>query len=195
VSKIFATNALDPPHWTPNSCFGVSRTVLLLHELICKMGWSGAINAQVHATKSRWNFSQRTHLIHHIWPQTHVLAHFGMFHYYMNFGTKWAKLMQLMHKFFTTNTPDPPHWTPNSCFGAFQTITLLHESRHRTGWIGATYVQVRATKSRWNFKQWRHPIHPILTQTHVFGRFRTIQCWSKVGAKRIELVQLMHKFV
>ena len=26
---------------------------------------------------------------------------------------------------FATNTPDPPHWTLNSCFGAFHTI-LMH---------------------------------------------------------------------
>ena len=28
-------------------------------------------------------------------------------------------------EFFATNAPDPPHWTLNSCFGAFRTI-LVH---------------------------------------------------------------------
>jgi hypothetical protein len=32
-----------------------------LDELWCKTGQTGAINEQVHAMKSGWNFSQRTH--------------------------------------------------------------------------------------------------------------------------------------
>ena len=27
-------------------------------------------------------------------------------------------------EFFATNTPDPPHWTLNSCFGAFHTVCM-----------------------------------------------------------------------
>jgi hypothetical protein len=53
--------APDPPHWTPNSCFGAFWTVLLLHELHCKTGRTGAINALVHATKLCRNFhNERT---------------------------------------------------------------------------------------------------------------------------------------
>jgi hypothetical protein len=44
----------------------------LLHELQCKTGRIGAFNAQVRSTKSYRNFSQRTHPIHPIGPQTHV---------------------------------------------------------------------------------------------------------------------------
>jgi hypothetical protein len=51
----------------------------------------------------------------------------------MNFGGKHAKLVSLMHKIiqrrrikiFCSECTDPPHWTPNSCFGAFQTVPLL----------------------------------------------------------------------
>jgi hypothetical protein len=89
--RIFATNAPDPPCWTPNSCFGPFRTILLLHELQCSTGRTGDFNAQVEATKSRWNFSQRTHPIHLIGPQTHVLGLFWLFRYCMNFGAKWPK--------------------------------------------------------------------------------------------------------
>jgi hypothetical protein len=58
----------------------------------------------------------------------------------MNFGAKQAELMQLMHKvvaeFFTTNAPDPTHWTPNLYFGAFRTISLLQELWYKTGQTG-----------------------------------------------------------
>ena len=43
------------------------------------MSRTGEINAKVCATKSRWNFSLRTHSIHTKGPKTHVLLHFVMF--------------------------------------------------------------------------------------------------------------------
>ena len=43
------------------------------------MGQTGAINAKVHATKSRRNFSLQTHEKHTMGPKTHVLLHFVMF--------------------------------------------------------------------------------------------------------------------
>jgi hypothetical protein len=74
-------------------------TASLLHESQCKNGRTAAIDAPVHATKLRWKFLQRTHPIHPIGPQTHILEHFGQFCYSMKFGAKRAKLLQLMHKF------------------------------------------------------------------------------------------------
>jgi hypothetical protein len=111
-----------------------------------------------------------------------------MLRYRTNFGAKWAKLVQLVHKFversrfeifrnertrstlldpklmfwggsecyvthelwckmgrtgelnvqvrvkfFAMNAPNPPHWTPNSRFGALRTISLLHELGCKTG--------------------------------------------------------------
>jgi hypothetical protein len=79
TTDIFVTNAPDPSYWTPNSCFGAFRTVSLHHELRCKMGQTHTINAQVHATKSCQNFSQWSHPIHAIGPQTHVLEHLGLY--------------------------------------------------------------------------------------------------------------------
>ena len=43
------------------------------------MGRTGAINAKVHVTKSRRNFSLRTHEKHTMGPKTHVWFHFVMF--------------------------------------------------------------------------------------------------------------------
>ena len=72
---------------------------------------------------------------------------------------------EVASKFFETNAPDPSHWTLNSCvwcilynFGALGTVWLTYETRCKTGRTGA---KVRATKSRCNFSQPMHPIHPI----------------------------------
>ena len=57
--EFFATNAPDPRHWTrTQDCF-------LPYETRCK---TGRTSAKVRGTKSRQNFSQRTHLIHPIGP-------------------------------------------------------------------------------------------------------------------------------
>jgi hypothetical protein len=41
------------------------------------------------------------------------------------------------------DAPDPLQWTQNSYFGAFRTVSLLHESRGKTGRTGAINAQVR----------------------------------------------------
>ena len=48
----------------------------------------------------------------------------------MKLGAKRVEMVQLMHTlchevasdFFAANPPDPPHWTINSCFGAFCSV-------------------------------------------------------------------------
>jgi hypothetical protein len=80
-------------------CFGVFWTFSLLHEIQCKIGRTGAINAQVHVTNSRWKFPQRTHPILPIGPQTHVLGRFRSFCYSTNFCAKEAEQVPLMQKF------------------------------------------------------------------------------------------------
>jgi hypothetical protein len=57
---------------------------------------------------------------------------------------------EVTSKFFATNTPDPHHWTLNSCFGVFHTV-LVH-------------------------------LAPFITA-------------EKQGVKRVELVQLIQKFL
>ena len=58
------------------SYLGAFRTVWLPFETRCK---TGRTSAKVRATKSHRNFSQRTHLIHPIGPQTDILVHFILF--------------------------------------------------------------------------------------------------------------------
>ena len=78
----------------------------------------------------------------------------------------------------------------------FGTIWLPYKTRRKSG---RTSAKVRDNKSRRNFSQRTHPIHPIGPQTKNVGVFHTIWvhlgpfgCLTELGAKRTELVQ---KFV
>ena len=121
--RIFTMNALDPPHLTLNSCF----------SSFCS-----------------------------------VWAHLGLFHYCMKLGAKWAELVQLMHKFVpqsrvrcfhnkrTQSTPLDHKlifYCVSKCLGAFETISLLHETRCKMRSNGAINAKVRATKSCPNLSQ------------------------------------------
>jgi hypothetical protein len=54
-----------------------------------------------------------------------------------------SSLNKVASEFFATNAPDPLHWTQHSSFGAFQTVSLLHESRCKTGRTGAIIAEVQ----------------------------------------------------
>jgi hypothetical protein len=107
--------------------------------------------------KSRWNFSQRTHPIHPI-----KLMFWGVLDF-------TSSCNEVALEFFATNELDLPHWTLNSCFRVFWTVSLLHELRCKTGRTGSSNAQVRATKSRRNFSQQTHPIHPIGLKLKFYG--------------------------
>ena len=87
-----------------------------------------------------------------------VWVHLGLFRNRMKLDAKQGELVQLMRKLvrpshagiFSTNAPNPPHWTLNSCFVALHIV-------------------------------WVH-----------LGSFRNCM---RLGAKRGELVQLIQKFV
>jgi hypothetical protein len=51
-------------------------------------------------------------------------------------------LNKVASEFFATNAPDPLHSTQNSYFGAFRTVSLLQESRWKTGRTITINVQV-----------------------------------------------------
>jgi len=60
-----------------------------------------------------------------------IWIHLGPLGCLTKLRAKWAELVQKIVPrsrvgfFFATNPPNPPHWTLNSCFGAFCTI-LMH---------------------------------------------------------------------
>jgi hypothetical protein len=115
----------------------------------------------------------------------------------VGFDRQWSLaelLNKVASKFVATNAPDPLHWHQNSCFGAFQTVSLLHESRCKTGRTGAINAQVCKTKLRQNFSRRTHPIHSIGPKTHILGRFRPFYYCTKVNAKQAELAPLTPKF-
>ena len=81
----------------------------------------GGTSAKVRATKSRWNFLQRMHPMVRNAPKYEFRFQWG------RYGAFVAKCSchEVVSEFFTTNAPDPSHWTLNSCFGVFHTI-LVH---------------------------------------------------------------------
>jgi hypothetical protein len=105
-----------------------------------------------------------------------------------------SSLKKVTLEYFATDTPDPLYWTQNSCFGAFRTVSLLHESRCKTGRTGAINAQVRYTKLCWKFLQQTQQILSIGPKTHVLGRFGPFRYCMKVYAKLAELTPFMHKF-
>jgi hypothetical protein len=104
--------------WFISYYLGAFGTVWLPYETRCKMGRT---SAKVRATKSRQNFSQRTHPIRPLDPKL-------------------------------------TFWCISYYLGAFGILWLPYESRCTTS---RTSAKVRATKSRRNFSQRTHPIHPI----------------------------------
>jgi len=61
----------------------------------------------------------------------------------------------------TQSTPSVPKlmfWCISYYLGPFGTVWLPYETRYKTG---RTSAKVRATKSRRNFSQRTHPIHPV----------------------------------
>ena len=106
------------------------------------------------------------------------------------------------HKFFTMNTPDPAHWTINACIGAF-CIVWVHFGLFRYCMkLGAKWVELVQLMQKFvqrtrigifgNECTRSTPLDPKLMFWCVFVVFG---CICQLGAKRVELVQLMKKFV
>ena len=96
--------------------------------------------------------------------------HLGLFGCITKIGAKRAELVQkfvprsrveIFRNERTGSIPlDPKQmfWCVSYYFGAFGTVWFPYETRCKTG---RTSAKVRATKSRWNFSQRKHPIHPL----------------------------------
>src|SRR6185436_8532726 len=151
---------------------GAFGTVWLPYRTRCK---TGRTSAKERATKSRRNISQTRSTP--LDPKLKILVHFVLF------GCIWDCLVALRNsvqngpnycksschevasEFFATNAPNPPHWTLNSCFGAFCTI-LVHLGPYgylaNLGTKRTELVQKFVPRSRIGmFRKRKHPIHPI----------------------------------
>ena len=147
-----------------------------------------------------------------------VWVHSGPFGCLTKFGAKRADLVQkyvppscvrIFRNERTRSTPFGPKltfWRISYYLDASRTVWLPYETRWKTG---RTSAKVPATKSRWNFSQPKHPIHPIGPQNNSLGSngvdrvlfgcvlyhlgaFGTVWLLTKLGTIRAELVQ---KFV
>src|SRR6185437_14755587 len=149
-----------------------------------------------------WTLNSRFTAFRTIW------VHLGLFGCLTKLGAKWVELVQkfvprsrigIIRIERSRSTPLDPKltfWCVSSYLGAFGTVWLAYETRRKTG---RTSAKVRDTKSRRNFSQQTHPIHPIGPLTKNFGVFRTIWvhfepfgCLTELCAKQTEQVQ---KFV
>jgi hypothetical protein len=79
-----------------------------------------------------------------------------------------------------TNAPNPLHWTKNLCFRVFRNVSLLHESRRKTGRTGAINAQVRDMKLHWNFLYRTHPIHSNGPNANLSGYFWTVSLLHEI---------------
>ena len=172
TSEFFATNPLDPLHWTLNSCFGAYHTVWVhLRPFGCleKLG------------------AKRFELLQKFVPRRHVgvfrdehtrstpldpklmfccvsyyLAAFWCIwdHLVANLGAKRSRV-GIFHNESTRSTPLDPKlmfYCVSYYLGAIGTVWLPYETRCKTG---RTSAKVRATKSHRNFLQRTYPIDPI----------------------------------
>ena len=105
-----------------------------------------------------------------------VWLHLRPFRYGTIVYGKRAEILQLMQKYvprsrvgiFCNYSSQPTAIYPNLMFwsisyhlGVFRTVSLLHETRCKTGRTGAINAKVRATKSCLKFSQRAHPVHTI----------------------------------
>ena len=153
---------------------GAFATVWLPNKTQCKTGknWCKSschdVPSEFFATKApdptHWTLNSRFGAFRTIW------VHLGPFGCLKKTRAKRAKLVQKFVPWslvgiLATNTPDPPHWTLNSCFGVFRIIGV---HLGQSGYVTALSVkQVKLVKNfvPWStigiFSQWTHPIHPI----------------------------------
>ena len=74
----------------------------------------------------RWTLNSCFGVLHSVW------VHLRSFRNNMKLDVKQGELVQLMQQFlkrshveiFSTNAPNPPHWTLNSCFGALHSVWM-----------------------------------------------------------------------
>ena len=106
---------------------------------------------------------------------------------------------EVVSELFATNSPDPPHWTLNSCLIAFQTILVLLGPFGCVTTHSAKLVRMFVPRSHIGIFLKNAPDPPHWTLNSYFGVFCTIRmhlepfrCLTKLSANRAELVQ---KFV
>ena len=127
--EFFATNAPNPPHWTLNFCFRAICTILVqlgLFGCLIKLGAERAELVQKFMPRSRIGIfrdeSPRSDPLDPkltFWCVSYYLGAFG--NVWLSYETRCktgrtsakVRATRSRRSFFTTNAPDPPHWTLN----------------------------------------------------------------------------------
>ena len=151
-----------------------------------------------------WTLNSCSSVFRNIW------VHLGPFGYCMKPSAKQAELVQLMQKIvqqsrvgiFPTETPDPHHWTTNSCFGAFRNVSVHLGPFHYCMKLGVKRAEL--VQLMQNFMQRRcvrifckkapDPYHWTLNSCfNVFHNFRVhfgpFRYCTKPSAKQAEQAQ------
>ena len=143
--------------------------------------------------------------------------HFGLFCYCTKLVAKRVELVQLVQKFVprsririfgnecTQSTPlglKLMFWCISWCLGAFGHVQLLHETRCKICWTGTINAQDSCHEIASKFFATNAPDPPRWTLNLCFGVSHSIwvhlamfHYYRKLGARQVELVQLMQKFV
>ena len=144
--------------WSVFYYLGAFTTVWLPYKTQCKSGknWCKSscheVPSEFFATKApdptHWTLNSRFGAFRTIW------VHLGLFGCRTTLSAKRVKLVQnfvprRLVGILATNTPDPPHWTLNSCFGVFRIIWV------HLGLFGCvTTLTVKRVKLVKNFMPW-----------------------------------------
>ena len=136
----FSQKPLDPAHRALTSCFVAFRTiwvhlgqfVALQHSFQNGANWCKSSCHEVASDFFTTNAPDPPHwtLDSCFGASRSIWVHLAMFRYYTKLGAKRVELVQLMQslchdvasEFFAMNTPNPPHWSLNSCIGAFRSV-------------------------------------------------------------------------
>ena len=134
ASEFFVMNATDPPHWTLNSCFGAFIQFWCIWDHLVDIRNSvqngpNLFKSSCYEVASEFFAMNAPDPLH--WTLNSCFGAFVQFWsiwYHLvairnslQNGPNWCKSSchEVASEFFATNARDPPHWTLNSCFGAF----------------------------------------------------------------------------
>ena len=159
-----------------SSCLGAFANVSLLHKTRCKrVEQVQLMQKLMPLSRIRIFLNERTQST----PLDTKLTFWCISYYLGAFGTIWlpyetrcktgriipkvhaTKSRWIFRNEHTRSTPLDPKlmfWGVSYYLCAFGAVWLPYETRCKTD---RTSAKVRATKSRWNFSQRTHPIHPI----------------------------------
>jgi hypothetical protein len=180
VLEFFATNAPNPPHWTQNSCFVVFHTIfghLGPFGCVTKLSAKRAKLMQKFVPRSCFGIfcNERNRST----PLDSKLMFWCVLYYLDAFGTIWlafkircnrgrsgakVRAIKSCRNFSQRTRPihpfgPLPHVSVHFVlFGCIWDSLLRYNTQFKTG---QTCAKVRSTKSRRNFSQRTHPIHPI----------------------------------